>query len=245
MGLDAFDIELAQASEQGSNMWANIRAGRFTASEIHRIMKPGSRDMTAEELKARPQAGKGSSAKKTYDYNAIAEDTWTYIYEKVAETLTGIPKMPIYSHAAEWGDSYEPYAAEYLTQKFGWEYEIVAFVPYTEHAGGSPDRKILNQKRGIEIKCPFNAKNQVDYLMFVDQFDIKRMKPEYYWQMQANLLFTGWDLMHFCAFDPRMKEEKHKIVHIEVTPVEEDQNALIKKLEIVIKEKLEILNLLK
>lgn len=241
---DEFEKALSLASEQGSDMWHNIRAGRFTSSEIHRLMKPGSRDMTPEELAARPKAGKGSSTKKTFDYNAIADDTWTYIYEKVAETLTGEPKGEIFSHATAYGDTWEPFAAEYLTQKFGWEYEIVAFVPYTDHAGGSPDRKILNEPKGVEIKCPFNPKNQVDYLMFTDQWDLKRMKPEYYWQCQANLLFTGWELMHFCSFDPRMKENKHKLVHIEVKPNEEDQNALIKKLEIAIKEKLALLKLL-
>ncbi len=244
MSLDAFDIALSQASEQGSEMWSNVRAGRFTASELHRLMKPGTRDMTKEELAARPKAGKGSTAKKTYDYDSLSEDAWTFIYEKVAETLTGEPKINPFSHATAWGESWEPVCAEYLTQTKGWEFEIISFVPYTDHSGGSPDRKILNLPEGVEIKCPHNPKNQVDYLMYVDQWDIKRNKPEYYWQCQANLLFTGWEKMHFVTFDPRMKLDKHKLVHIEVLPHEEDQNLLIKRLEVAIKEKLVLLKLL-
>jgi hypothetical protein len=87
--MDAFEQELAQAAEQGSPLWHNARVGRFTASENHRLMKSGYREMTPEELNARPKSGKGSSAKLIEDLTVISDDTMTYITEKVAETLTG------------------------------------------------------------------------------------------------------------------------------------------------------------
>ncbi len=40
-----------QNLEQGSEQWENIRAGRFTSSEIYRIMEFGYRPMTEKELK--------------------------------------------------------------------------------------------------------------------------------------------------------------------------------------------------
>jgi len=87
--MDNFEKELAQASEQGSQIWHDIRCGRFTSSEMHRLIKSGTRLMTAEELKNRPKTGPGSHAKLTEDPNKFSDDGQTYIEEKVAEVLTG------------------------------------------------------------------------------------------------------------------------------------------------------------
>lgn len=244
--MDAFDLALAEQSEQGSQMWDDIRAGRFTASEMHRLMKSGTRDMTPAELKARPKTGMGSSAKKIEDPRCLSPDTKTYIYEKVAETLTGISKQKVFSFATQHGEDMEPIAAdEFAVFMGGIEYEILSFVPWGDHAGGSPDRKIKGRNEIVEIKAPYNSVNQVNYLMLTDQWDLKRDYPEYYWQCQSNLLFTKTDLCHFVAYDHRMKADKHKIVHIEVRPIAEDLELLGVKLGAAIKEKEAILNLLK
>lgn len=243
--MDAFDKELAEASEQGSQMWVDIRAGRFTASEMYRLIKSGTRDMTPAELKARPKSGPGSTAKKIEDPRCLSPDTKTYIYEKVAETLTGIAKQKVFSFATQHGEEMEPIAAEEFAKYIGGiEYEILSFVPFGDHAGGSPDRKIKGKKEIVEIKCPYNSVNQVGYLMLTDQWDLKRDYPEYYWQCQSNILFTGADLCHFVAYDHRMKLDKHKIVHIEVRPIAEDLELLGVKLGAAIKEKEDILKLL-
>lgn len=244
--MDAFDLALAEASEQGSQMWVDIRAGRFTASEFHRLMKSGSRLMTEEELKKRPKSGTGSKAKYIEDPAALSDDTKTYIEEKVAETLTGIAKNKVFSYATQHGEEMEPVAAEAFSDYLGGvDYDILSFVPFGDHAGGSPDRKIKGKNEIVEIKCPYNSVNQVKYLMLTDQWDLKRMFPDHYWQCQTNNLFTKSDLCHFVTFDHRMKEDKHKIVHIPVKPLVEDYELIGIKLGTAIKEKLDILNLLK
>jgi hypothetical protein len=246
MALDAFDLALAEASEQGSQMWTDIRAGRFTASEMFRLIKSGTRDMTPAELKARPKSGIGSSSKKIEDPRCLSPDTKSYIYEKVAETLTGIAKQKVFSFATAHGEELEPIAAEEFSKRNGgFEYEILSFVPYGDHAGGSPDRKIKDRNEIVEIKAPYNSVNQVSYLMLTDQWDLKREFPDYYWQCQSNLLFTKTDLCHFVTYDYRMKDPKHQIVHIEVKPIAEDLELLGIKLGAAIKEKEAILNLLK
>jgi hypothetical protein len=246
MALDAFDLALAEASEQGSQVWIDVRAGRFTASEMHRLIKSGTRDMTPAELKARPKTGIGSSAKKIEDPRCLSPDTKSYIYEKVAETLTGIAKQEVFSYATQHGSEMEPIAAEAFAEKMGSiEYDILSFVPWGDHAGGSPDRKIKGRNEIVEFKCPYNSVNQVHYLMLTDQWDLKRDFPEYYWQCQSNILFAKADLCHFVTFDHRMKEDKHKIVHIEIKPIAEDLELLGIKLGAAIKEKQDILNLLK
>lgn len=241
--MDAFDLALAEASEQGSQMWTDIRAGRFTASEMHRLIKSGTRPMTPAELKLLP---KGSKKKMTEDPKCLSPDTKTYIEEKVAETLTGIAKNKVFSYATQHGEDMEPIAAdEFAKFRGGLEYEILSFVPYGDHAGGSPDRKIKGKNEIVEIKCPYNSANQVKYLMLTDQYDLKNDFPEYYWQCMSNILFTKADVCHFVTFDHRMKEDKHKIVHIEIKPVIEHLELIGLKLGTAIKEKEALLNLLK
>src|SRR5688572_14249397 len=83
--------------DQNSEEWDRVRIGRFTASEIHRLMEPAKREMTEAELKARPKSGKGSSAKLVNDYSTLSDAAFTYINEKVAEILTGQPKSQGYA----------------------------------------------------------------------------------------------------------------------------------------------------
>lgn len=242
--MDQFDQELAQASEQGSPIWHDVRAGRFTSSEIFKLMESGTRLMTPDELKLRPKTGKGSSAKYIEDTSCLSKTTQTYIRQKVAETLTGHAAEQVNSNPTRWGDDMEPWAAEYFTEKTGLKFEILSFVPYSDHAGGSPDRKIEGANELLEIKCPYNSANQIDYLMLTDQWDLKREYPEHYWQCMANMLFCGADICHFVTYDPRMIEDKHKMIHMKIKPVNEDYDRIILKLETAIKEKLALLHLL-
>lgn len=243
--MDEFDIALAKASEQGSQLWHDIRAGRFTSSEIWKLMESGTRLMNAAELAARPKSGKGSSTKFIEDISALSKTTTTYIRKKVAETLTGHAAEAINSNPTRWGDDFEPIAAEYFAEKFGVEFEILSFVPYGENAGGSPDRKLKGKNEILEIKCPYDSANQIDYLMLTDQWDLKREYPEYYWQCMSNLLFMNADVCHFITYDHRMILDKHKMSHIEIKPVLEDCERIVLKLETAIKEKFNLLKLLK
>lgn len=243
--MDDFEKALAEQSEQGSIIWSDARCGRFTSSEMERLIKNGERLMTQNELDARPKSGPGSKSKWIEDPTKFSPDGETYILEKVAEVLTGQPKDNAWSHAIAWGDTWEPYAAEYYAQKFNVEFEIIAFKPFGDHAGGSPDRKIKGQNRGIEIKCPHESKNQVNYLQLCDQYDLKRFYPKYYWQCMSNLLFMEWEAIDFVTFDPRMKEDKHKLVKMVIEPVNSEFDLICKKLESAVKEKLELLRIIK
>jgi hypothetical protein len=242
--MDNFEMELAQASEQGSQIWHDVRAGRFTSSEMWKLMESGTREMNAAELAARPKTGKGSKSKFIEDPSCLSKTTQTYIRTKVAETLTGHAAEQVNSAPTRWGEDFEPIAAEYFAEKIGVEYEILAFVPYGENAGGSPDRKIKGKNELLEIKCPFNSANQVDYLMLTDQWDLKREYPEHYWQCMSNLMFTGADLCHFVTYDHRMILDKHKMFHLKIYPVIEDFERINLKLQSAIIEKYKLIELI-
>lgn len=237
---DALDNDLAAASEQTSQNWFDIRIGRFTSSQMHRLIKSGTRLMTADELAKRPKSGPGSSAKQTEDPSKFSDDGETYVYEKIAETLTGQVSPEVYSNATAHGSDLEPIAAEYFIEKTGFSHEIVSFVPFGDQAGGSPDRYV-NGEEILEIKCPYNSVHQVKYLMLTDQWDLKRNYPAHYWQCMSNLLFTGKSLCHFVTFDHRFTKEEHKMSWIKITPHAGDMDLIAVKLAAAVKMKLEFL----
>lgn len=229
--------------EQGTPEWDQARLGRFTASEIHRLMEPAKREMTEAELKARPKSGKGSSAKLVYDYSTLSDAALTYVNEKVAEILTGQAKQQGYAFPLVWGTEHEDEAAEAFVAKTGLKIEKVGFFKYTDHAGGSPDR-FVGDNAILEIKCPYESVNQIKYLILTDHYDVRRDYFQYWCQCQANMLFTDRSLCHFCTFDPRMKEDKHKLTHIEIPADAEFHDLIAKQIVRATKEKLQLLNLL-
>jgi hypothetical protein len=232
--------------DQGSEQWENIRAGRFTSSEWWKLMECGKRLMTPEELAARPKTGKGSKTTQVPDPSLMSERGITYIRQKVSEVLTGKPKPSAYAYPLIYGKETEPDAVEYFEKVTGLICEETGFHPYTDHAGGSPDR-LIGEKEGLEIKCPFQSENQVDYLMLTDFYDLKSLYPEYYWQCVTLLKFTGRELWHFVTYDPRMINDVHKMTHIQIPAdkVKEDIDLIDMVLTSAVKEKLSLLNTLK
>lgn len=224
--MDALDQALAAASEQGSDRWHDVRVGRFTSSKFHKLIQPGQRPMTDEELKARPKTGPGSKSKLTEDTSRLSEGGETYIYQKVAEVLTGLPKHEVYSFATDWGQTWEPVAAEHYEKIYGVTTEPISFVPYLDHFGGSPDRIVGDDL--LEIKCPSEPENQVKYLMYSDVDDLKSNHPDYYWQIMCNLLWTGKSGAYFVTFDNRFQDNKFKMSRIRI---ERDQKAFDKIIE--------------
>ena len=229
--------------EQGSEAWDKIRCGRFTASEMWLLMDSGTRDMTPEELKARPKTGKGSSAKKIVDHSKLSDKAITYINRKVAETLTGRMQDSSYAFPLVYGKELELEAVQYFENTTGLETFEVGFQAFGDHAGGSPDR-FVEDKDGLEVKCPYTSEKQIEYLMLTDVHDLKRCFPQIYWQVMSNLLFTAKERWHLITYDPRFSEPKHKMTHMVILPNSEDFDLICTKLERAVKEKLELIKLL-
>lgn len=228
--------------EQGSEEWDAIRVGRFTSSEIHNLMGPAYREMTDQELKARPKKGKGSSTTRIEVYEKLSPSALTYIKVKVAESITGKLKESSYAYPLVYGKETEAEAVEYFEKRTGLECTTIGFVPFGDHAGGSPDRNVEDNAI-LEVKCPWAIETQVDYLILTDQWDLKNLKPEYYWQCMANLFFTQKELCHFVTYDPRYPE-KHRLTHIQIKPEPEAFTALAAKIAAAVEEKLKLIKLI-
>lgn len=229
--------------DQNTDEWHRVRLGRFTSSEMARLMEPSKREMTDEELKSRPKSGKGSAVKFVADYAKLSDAGMTYVKEKVAEVMTGQARQQGYAFPLVYGKETEPLAAEYFSEKTGLELEECGFFCYTDHAGGSPDRLIGNDAI-LEIKSPADSVNMLGYLMLTDHYDVRRDYFPYWVQCQANMLFTDRKLCHFVAFDPRMIDDMHKMAHIELPADADFQNLIIAQIALAVREKLSLLQTL-
>lgn len=233
---------------QGSEEWEQIRCGRFTSSRISVLLECGTRDMTKEELALRPKTGAGSKTTKVADPTQMSAKGLAYVNEKVAEVLTGGPKPKTYAYPLVYGNETEPIAADFFAKKFNVELEQVGFQTFGEHAGGSPDRifEYNGIKHGLEIKCPYNSENQINYLMMTDMYDLKRNYPDYYWQCVSIMLFMDIPVWHFVTFDPRFIDDAMKMTHIIIdnksSEVQNDQARIVSALEVAIEKKLKILH---
>lgn len=180
------------------SVWEQQRLGKFTASEIHKLMKTGR-------------------SKEKY----FGDGATTYIKTKVAEIITGERTPDVSSNAIEYGRSLEPEAFEVFNQlrpelgavHFG--ILVPEFYPYGDFAGGSPDG-FADPNAIIEIKCPYNSTNHVEALLLETGEDLLEYSPEYYFQVQANMMFTKKDLAYFISYDPRVINFEQRIKVLEV-----------------------------
>lgn len=191
-----FDEIVGTLSDQRSIDWERIRLGRFTASEINKLM--GKR-----------------TANKPFTDTAM-----TYIKSKIAEQLTGVSEQK-HGAALEWGLDNEGEAIQVFQQRTGLKVDVAMFVPYGDHAGGSPDGYI-GEYAIIEVKCPYNSANHVEFLLLGEGNELKDVKPEYYDQIQSNLLFTKRSQAYFISYDPRMPDPMNLAYRI----VQRDDNRI-------------------
>ncbi|MCW3109901.1 MAG: YqaJ recombinase family protein [Segetibacter sp.] len=231
-----FDDFIGSISDQRSEEWHKIRLGRFTSSELHKLMTSTSRPMTTTELEA--EKANGGKKKTITDVSLLSDGAVTYVLEKVSETITE-EKTQASSKAIEWGVLYEPEAIQFFSQSIDREIFASTFVPFGEHSGGTPDGETKDFI--IEVKCPFVSSNHVKYFLYNSAEDLKEDKPEYYWQIQGNLLFTGKDKAFFISYDPRVKKDKLKLSSLLIHANKEDHELIKLKLEKAIEKKIQVL----
>lgn len=207
--LDAFDLELAEAHGQRTHKWRDIRAGKFTASEMWRLMgDPRSK-----------------SAKEAGEWG---DEAITYINQKVAEEITGHVHETGTANSLEWGTDMEPVAKVHFTKITGKEVGYAGFKIYNQNAGGSSDGHVGDFL--IEIKCPYNSGNHIEYMKLKKGIELQTEFPKIWWQIQSNLLFNDKTMCYFASFDPRFPE-KQKMKIVEVYALKEDRERIKNRVE--------------
>jgi putative phage-type endonuclease len=169
--------------EQGSPDWYAARLGKVTASRFADVMTNGR--------------GTGSMGQTAY----------SYMYDIIAEILTGQVQDKVDVKAMQWGHQTEPHArAMYCFHrnarviKTGF---LVHHDPAFSYCGGSPDGLVEGDEEGpggVEIKCPLSSRIHLGYL------EEGQVPGAYQWQVDGLLWVTGRKWWDFVSFDPRMPE---------------------------------------
>ena len=163
--------------EQRSEEWHEQRLGRFTASEIYKLMG----------IKGLGETGK------------------TYIFEKAIETLYGRDEDSFVSYDMQRGIELEPLAFakfhELMQLKFK-DVKNCGFYVYGKSSGASPDG-LVGEDAILEIKCPKKetffklvATNEIDnkyYLQMQKQMLATGRKKAYFFNY---LIIDGIEYYH-------------------------------------------------
>lgn len=218
--MDQFEKEVIEAQEQRSSQWRDARAGKFTGSEVWKLLTD-------------PRTNKAKEA------GAWSETAMTYIKTKVAEELTGLVHETGPAYPLVWGEEQEESAKSWYKNLYGVEIKRAGFIAFTDHAGVTPDG--YAGESVAELKCPYNSANHVEYLTWKSWVDLKENKPEYWYQIQTEILFSKKPKGLFISYDPRMILDVHKMQVIEVFPDTDDQQRILDRIDKAIKTKIQII----
>jgi len=224
--------------EQRSNEWFEIRRGKITSSEIHKIICEPKEHKTDKNKYGRS----GIIIPDIED----SEGAISYILKKVDELRSGHTDMEIDTYAMQWGTYYENVCKSYMTNELGLNFSELGFTPYEKYpllVGGSCD--YITKKAVGEIKCPEQLGVHARYSYYIkDALSLKDQKKEYYWQSVANALFNKKDFIQFVSFDDRQKgKKKFHLVEFEI--IQEDVEILKTSIDKACEFYIKVLNHLK
>lgn len=179
------------------------RVGRFTASEIHKLIGQGR--------------GKG---------DMFSQTALTYIATKAYEAAIGYPEQgsPYNGPAAQWGIDNEPFAIRMLSlQKF----EGVFIHPDLRLAA-TPDA-IDNKGQTHEIKSPYTFANTARFMQLKSTDELLNTTPEYFWQVIAQMVAANAERGYLHVYDAR--REIIKSICFEASQIDEHAKRLIDRLK--------------
>lgn len=192
---DIKDIIAAQPTQHSLD-WYRARLGRFTGSQVGRLMK----------------SGRGKD-------DVFSKDALAYINEIVAERMLNpsvvmvddlfeeyLMQVTASSKALAWGNDQEMNARGMYASITKRKVTSCGAIKMFAYFADSPDGLCIDDDGAIEIKCPQN-KTHTEYLASVhDAESLKAIKPEYYWQCMAHMAASGaeWcDWMSYCPFNKK------------------------------------------
>lgn len=153
------------------------------------------------------------------------ETAQSYLFELASEWLTGQPADAFNSRATDWGIEHEPEALELYAKLTGVELQPGRFFQADglRFVGSTPDG-LIGDDGIVEAKCPWTPKNHLRTV-------INREVPEEYRdQVTGHMLVTGRKWCDFISYDPRIPNEKHRLVIVRVERDERQISALFERL---------------
>ena len=174
---------------QRTTEWYLARKGMITASEIVNILV------------------KSKSKDEVFGKTAI-----TYLNEKISERFMDSEQFIYYNEdvkrstpAMKWGNEYEDTAREVYEMATGntvMDEPFQKLKGFEEFVGGSPDGRLSTMDGIIEIKCPYNPAVHLEHVSWKEPKDLLAGNPQYYAQVQANMMITGTNYCDFISYSP-------------------------------------------
>lgn len=164
--------------KQGSQEWFELRRGKFTSSNIHKLL---GKSINTEVAK-------------------------TYILTKLSERL-GVQYEEASAKSLDWGNENESLAFKLIDMLIT-PIKVCGFRLHQEFSflGGSSDG--YNNDLEVEIKCPYNTAIHIKHLQVIDNKSMLKVCKDYYAQLQTNMLINNKEKGLFVSFDPRLKHDK-------------------------------------
>jgi len=165
--------------EQGSNSWLKAKLGVISASNISSAL-----------------AKKGTATREGY------------MMELIAQVATG--EMPeLSAKSLGWGKDNEAMSRSAYEMLTSSDVIEVGFIYGKDRRYGvSPDGIIKGDRKGLELKNPWNSKVHAEFLA------LDKIKPEYVYQVQFGMFVTGFEYWDFASYDPRFKKNQLKVLTI-------------------------------
>lgn len=137
------------------------------------------------------------------------------LHELLAERLTGFSVPHVVTEPMEHGLEYEDEAVDKFVELTGRDVRLSRFYkhPAIEYFGATPDRELDDGL--LEVKCPTTAKYVAWKMAGV-------VPEEHKPQMLAQLACSGKSWVGFVAYDPRIKEERHRLFLAKYVPTPEE-----------------------
>lgn len=154
---------------QRTNEWFELRRGRFTASQISRLLGKETLQRTKDSID-------------------------NYAFEKAVESIYGHIEDDFISYDMQRGIELEPLAFNRFKELKAFEFidvEQCVFYPFGNHAGASPDG-IVSDNSILEIKCPKRNKFFKIVANGIDEID-----SSYIAQMQMQMMCTNTNKSYF------------------------------------------------
>ena len=238
------------------------RAGNFTASGNHRLMagwdipEPPEPELIYLEdafskLDKKPLVGEMKQA-GIICTGAEINEMWawvqyqkpnvglvTYAKEKACETLFDYdPSLNFSTVHTRNGEERELEAVEILIEKTGLDFtnigEDQAHI-YTDEVGATPDGIVLDEMDMVLTGCEVKCKSPLEHsklLLLNNNKDLLDNAPEFYCQIQTQMLVTGSNHWYFAVYNPYGKTEQIRFKYIIIGRDDVYIKALEKRLEI-------------
>ena len=192
-----------QMPPQGTSEWHLQRLGKFNASRVSELMVSGRKKDEYFGKTALSYINE-VAAERNLDPEVLSDDKQLWIYLEL---------VSVQNKYMRWGSEHEQEAREIYETRHLLTVEQVGSVdhPDIDHYACSPDGLVVSSNSGIEIKCPLPKTYWEWRTAIHDAESLKAVKPEYYWQIMAQIDICDLDYVDFVAYCPLMAKPIHEV----------------------------------